>query len=122
MLELTTIGRKSGERRSTMLSSPLQIDDSMIIVASRGGDDKHPAWFLNLIEHPEVEVVISGRSPESRRARMASVEERERLWPIITARFDRYAGYQKKTDREIPLVFLEPIAETAQTPSHERER
>ena len=110
MLELTTIGRKSGERRSTMLSSPLQIGDSMIVVASRGGDDKHPAWFLNLVEHPRVEVVIGGRSPESRLARMASVEERERLWPIITAKFATYAGYQKKTDREIPLVFLEPIA------------
>ncbi|MBC7591253.1 MAG: nitroreductase family deazaflavin-dependent oxidoreductase, partial [Salinibacterium sp.] len=108
--ELTTIGRKSGEPRSTMLSSPLQIGDSMIVVASRGGDDKHPAWFLNLIEHPEVEVVIGGKSPESRLARMASVEERKRLWPIITARFNNYAGYQKKTDREIPLVFLEPIA------------
>ena len=113
MLELTTIGRKSGEPRSTMLSSPLQLGSSVIVVASRGGDDKHPAWFLNLLEHPEVEVVIAGKPRESRIARVATADERQRLWPIVTAKFDNYAGYQKKTEREIPLVFLEPVVDTA---------
>lgn len=110
MLELTTIGRKSGEARPTMLSSPLQLGDSVIVVASRGGDDKHPAWYLNLVDNPEVEVVIKGKPKERRHARVATADERERLWPIITAKFANYAGYQKKTEREIPLVFLDPVA------------
>ena len=60
MLELTTTGRKSGELRSTMLSSPLQPHGSYVVVASRGGDDRHPAWYLNLVENPEVQVVFQG--------------------------------------------------------------
>jgi deazaflavin-dependent oxidoreductase (nitroreductase family) len=109
MLELTTVGRKSGEARPTMLSSPLQLGESVIVVASRGGDDKHPAWYLNLVDNPEVEVVIKGKPKERRHARVATADERERLWPIITAKFTNYAGYQKKTEREIPLVFLDPV-------------
>ena len=110
MLELTTVGRKSGEARATMLSSPLQIGESVIVVASRGGDDKHPAWYLNLVNNPRVEVVIRGKTREVRNARVATSSERERLWPIIATKHSNYAGYQKKTEREIPLVFLEPVA------------
>jgi deazaflavin-dependent oxidoreductase (nitroreductase family) len=109
MLELTTTGRKSGQQRSTMLSSPLQRDGSYVVVASRGGDDVHPAWFLNLVSDPNVEVVIGGAPREKRLARVATAEERAKLWPTITAEFTNYAGYQEKTDREIPLVFLDPI-------------
>jgi len=79
MLELRTVGRKSGEARATMLSLPLQFGESVIVVASRGGDDKHPAWYLNLVEHPEVEVVLGGRPRETRIARVAIPAERERL-------------------------------------------
>jgi deazaflavin-dependent oxidoreductase (nitroreductase family) len=110
MLELTTIGRKSGEPRSTMLSSPLQPHGSYIVVASRGGDDRHPAWYLNLVDNPEVEVVFQGGEKQKRLARVATAEERERLWPVITEDHKNYAGYQEKTDREIPLVFLDPHA------------
>ncbi len=109
-LELTTTGRKSGEPRSTMLSSPMQPNGSYVIVASRGGDHKHPAWYLNLVATPEVRVVFQGAEPESRIARVATAQERAELWPIITAEHRNYAGYQEKTDREIPLVFLDPVA------------
>ena len=110
MLELTTTGRKSGQKRSTMLSSPLQRDGSWIVVASRGGDDVHPAWYLNLVSDPNVEVVIGGAPSEKRIARVATPAERAELWPTITKQFTNYAGYQEKTDREIPLVFLDPVS------------
>lgn len=110
MLELTTTGRKSGEPRSTMLSSPLQPHGSYVVVASRGGDDRHPAWYLNLVANPQVQVVFQGRPAQKRVARVATPVERDRLWPIITDNHKNYAGYQEKTDREIPLVFLDPIS------------
>ena len=108
VLELTTVGRKSGKSRSTMLTTPLQEGDAYVIVASRGGDDHHPAWFLNLRDHPEVEVATEGEAHRSMTARVAAGEERTDLWSRLTAAHDNYAGYQRKTDREIPVVVLEP--------------
>ena len=110
MLELTTTGRKSGEPRSSMLSSPVQPGASYVVVASRGGDDKHPAWYLNLIANPQVEVSYQGAPAEPRIARVATVAERAALWPRITAQYTNYGEYQKKTSREIPLVFLDPAS------------
>jgi deazaflavin-dependent oxidoreductase (nitroreductase family) len=108
VLELTTVGRRSGQRRSVMLTSPLQEGDTIVVVASRGGDDHHPAWFLNLRDHPEVEVAFAGGSRRKMTARVADAEERARLWPRVTADHANYAQYQTKTAREIPLVLLEP--------------
>lgn len=108
VLELVTIGRKSGQERATMLTSPLQGDDTTVIVASRGGDDHNPAWFLNLKDTPEVTVKWKGGEPQAMTATEATEEERERMWPIITEKYTNYAGYQKKTDRQIPLVLLTP--------------
>jgi deazaflavin-dependent oxidoreductase (nitroreductase family) len=108
VIELTTIGRRSGEARTTMLTSPLQEGDAYVVVASRGGDDRHPAWFLNLRDNPQVEAVIEGRPRTPMVAHVATPEERARMWPIITGAYANYAGYQKKTAREIPLVVLEP--------------
>jgi deazaflavin-dependent oxidoreductase (nitroreductase family) len=110
VLELTTIGRKSGQPRSIMLTSPLQEGSTIVVVASRGGDDHHPAWFLNLRENPDVEVAWKGEAKKKMRAHVANAEERARLWPLVTADHTNYAGYQKKTDREIPLVLLEPVS------------
>jgi deazaflavin-dependent oxidoreductase (nitroreductase family) len=107
VLELTTIGRKSGQPRSVMLTSPWQEGETLAVVASRGGDDEHPAWFLNLRDHPDVEVTVRGKK-RLMHARIADTDERARLWPAITAEHANYAGYQKKTDREIPVVLLEP--------------
>ena len=108
VLELTTVGRKTGESRSVLLTSPWQDGDTMALVASRGGDDRHPAWFLNLRDHPEVEVTVRGGT-RTMNARVATPEERAELWPKITRRYRGYAGYQRKTDREIPVVLLEPV-------------
>jgi deazaflavin-dependent oxidoreductase (nitroreductase family) len=108
VLELTTTGRKSGRKRSVMLTSPLQEGSTYVVVASRGGDDTHPAWFLNLRDDPAVEVAVQGGPKQPMTARVATAEERAALWPRVTADHENYAGYQTKTDREIPLVLLEP--------------
>lgn len=108
VVELTTTGRKSGQPRSVMLTSPVQHGDTWVLVASRGGDDTHPAWYLNLREHPEVQVGLEGSAPTPMVARVAEGEERAALWDELTAAQPRYAGYQSKTDREIPVVLLEP--------------
>jgi deazaflavin-dependent oxidoreductase (nitroreductase family) len=109
VVELTTTGRKSGQPRSVMLTSPLQEGSIMVVVASRGGDDQHPAWFLNLRDHPDVQVALKGGPKQPWRARVASPEERARMWPQVAAKYKNYAGYQTKTEREIPLVLLEPV-------------
>ncbi len=109
VIELTTTGRRSGQPRATMLTSPYQEGSTIVIVASRGGDDHHPAWYLNLKDHPEVTVSVGGKPPQRMRAEIADPEDRARLWPLITAEHSNYAGYQRKTKREIPLVLLRPI-------------
>jgi deazaflavin-dependent oxidoreductase (nitroreductase family) len=106
VLELTTTGRRSGTPRAVMLTSPLRDGDAYVVVASRGGDDKHPAWFLNLRDDPRVQVSVRGGPAEAMHASIATAEERERMWPQITDKYKNYAGYQKRTAREIPLVLL----------------
>ena len=108
VLELTTIGRRSGQPRSVMLTSPHRDGDRIVIVASKGGEDTHPAWLLNLRENPQVTVSMKGAPGVAMIARVASPEERDRLWLVVTDKQARYAGYQERTDREIPLVLLEP--------------
>ncbi len=109
VLELTTVGRKSGEKRTVFLTTPVQKDGSLLIVASKGGEQKHPAWFHNLRATPEVDVKLEGASRKMT-ARVVSDEERSELWPRVTAAYKGYAGYQKKTDRQIPLVWLDPTS------------
>ena len=108
VLELTTTGRKSGLPRAVMLTSPLQEGSTVVIVASRGGDNQNPAWFLNLRDDPHVEVSLKGAPKQPMTARVATSEERARMWPKIVADHKNYGGYQKRTEREIPLVLLEP--------------
>ena len=111
VLELTTTGRKSGQRRTVLLTSPLRDGPALVIVASRGGDDRSPAWFLNLVAHPKVEVALQGGAAVPMLARVATADEWTRLWPRITADHQNYAEYQTRTDRQIPLVLLAPLAE-----------
>ncbi|MEO7126507.1 MAG: nitroreductase/quinone reductase family protein [Nakamurella sp.] len=106
VVELTTIGRKSGNPHTVMLTSPIKAGDAVVVVASRGGDDRHPAWFLNLTANPDVEVKLEGGDRVHMHAREATPAERTALWPQIVADHRNYAGYQAKTDREIPLVLL----------------
>lgn len=110
VLELMTTGRKSGELRAVMLTSPVQEDGRWIIVASRGGDDQHPAWFLNIQANPSVQARLQGGALQSMTATIASPAERSRLWDAVVATYPHYGSYQKKTDREIPLVILESAA------------
>jgi deazaflavin-dependent oxidoreductase (nitroreductase family) len=108
VVELTTVGRKSGEPRTVMLTSPLQDGDTVVVVASRQGDDRPPAWLLNVEACGNVTVALSGGAAAPWRARVATPEERARLWPRVIAVKPHYGGYQDKTDREIPLVLLTP--------------
>jgi deazaflavin-dependent oxidoreductase (nitroreductase family) len=106
-VELHTIGRKSGKPRSTMLTSPINDADRVVLVASKGGDDRDPDWYGNLKANPDVEIVIGGQTRRLR-ARTASVAEKAELWPQIVAAYKGYGGYQTKTDRDIPVVICEP--------------
>jgi deazaflavin-dependent oxidoreductase (nitroreductase family) len=108
VLELTTTGRVSGTPRTVILTAPTRVGDAFVVVASRGGDDRHPDWFLNLRKTPQVQVALRGASPRPMRARVATPQEREQLWPGIAAEHKNYAAYQTRTEREIPLVMLEP--------------
>jgi deazaflavin-dependent oxidoreductase (nitroreductase family) len=107
VLMLTTTGRKSGQPRTTMLTSPLQDGDAIMLVASKGGDDRNPAWFLNLRDDPRVQVTMDGAT-RPMTARVADASEKAALWPRIVADHDNYAAYQRKTTRDIPVVVLEP--------------
>ena len=109
VIELTTTGRKSGLARSVMLTSPLQEDATLVVVASRGGNDRPPSWLFNIEAEPAVGVVVNGQPKQQMTARVATPEERSRMWPMVTADHKNYEGYQMKTDRVIPLVLLEPI-------------
>jgi F420H(2)-dependent quinone reductase len=104
VLLLTTMGRKSGRRRTVPLTY-FEDGDAIVLVASYGGRAHNPAWFDNLLANPEVEVRI-GAERRSMRARRASPEERARLWPRVIATYDGYRVYQEKTEREIPLAVL----------------
>ncbi len=106
VLKLTTTGAKSGQKRTVMLTSPVETDGNPVIVASYGGDDRSPAWFHNLKANPACEVTIHG-STETMTARIPAAAERDDLWMKLTTEHDNYAGYQSKTDRTIPVVVLE---------------
>ena len=107
VVDLHNVGRKSGQQRSSMLTSPIQAGDEIVLVASRGGDPHHPAWYHNLKANPDVEITIGGKR-RPMRARVATSEEKAELWPKVTAKYKGYAGYQTKTTRDIPLVILSP--------------
>ena len=105
ILLLTTTGRRSGQPRTAPLLY-LEDGDQLAIVASFGGQPKHPVWYLNLTTNPEVDVQV-GRERFTATARTATTEERARLWPLFVEMYPSYAGYEKKTTREIPVVLLE---------------
>ena len=104
MLEHT--GRKSGELRRTPI---LYVPDAgrFVLAASNAGQDQHPAWWLNLEAKPEA-VVRVGRERIAVNARRASGEEKERLWALLIDQFPGFAGYREETQRDIPIVVLEP--------------
>ena len=108
ILLLTTKGRKSGKPRTHPLVY-LATDDGYALVASYGGSDRHPDWYLNLDANPEVEVQV-GPLRRRMRARTASAERRAELWPRLVAIYRDYDAYQRRSQREIPVVELLPAA------------
>lgn len=104
VLLLTTVGRKTGKRRTSPLTY-FEEDGAIVLVASYGGRPQNPEWFENLIAAGEGDVTIGGERRHMR-ARRATADERARLWPRIVETYDGYAKYQAKTDREIPLAVL----------------
>ena len=106
-LLLTTVGRKSGR----VLTLPLIFGRSgsdYVVIASKGGAPAHPAWYLNLEANPEVQVQVKADKFKAR-ARTASGSERDPLWAKMVEIYGPYAEYQKKTDRQIPVVVLQRI-------------
>lgn len=104
VLLLTTTGRKTGKRRTVPLLY-LAERDAVVLVASNGGAVRHPTWWLNLQSNPEAEIQINGTRRRVR-ARQASPEEKQQLWPLLTAMYPGYQKYQEITDRDIPVVIL----------------
>lgn len=108
-LLLTTVGRKSGQRRQLPLIYG-EDGERFVIVASKGGAPEHPAWYLNLDDNPNVVVQVAADRFRAT-ARTADAQERERLWPKMTAIWPQYDEYQEKTEREIPVVVVQRAGE-----------
>ena len=106
-LILTTLGRRSGKpRRLALIYS--QDGERYVVVASKGGADQHPGWYLNILEHPDVQVQVMADRFRAR-ARTATPEEHDLLWPRMVQIWPDYDTYQAKTKRQIPLVILERL-------------
>jgi F420H(2)-dependent quinone reductase len=108
ILLLTTTGRRTGRQRTTPLGFERD-GANLVVIASNGGMDWPPAWWLNLEQTPEASVEL-GRERLAVRSRQATGDERARLWAAITARFPAYGRYERKTTRPIPVVILEPLS------------
>lgn len=106
VVELHTVGRSSGLRRSTMLTAPIQGDGRYVLVASKGGDDRNPEWYENLQANPEVELTVGGETRRFR-ARTASESEKAELWPHIVSAYPGYDSYRRRTKRNIPVIICE---------------
>lgn len=107
MLLLTSHGRRTGEQHTVPLLY-LTDDDRYIVIASYGGRDRHPDWYLNLLEDP-IALVQTPTSRHAMNARTAEPGERAEWWPRVVDAYDGYQTYQGRTNREIPVVFLEPF-------------
>ena len=106
-LLILTRGRRSGVLRRTALIYGKD-GDNYVLVASNGGADNHPAWYLNLVDNPEVQLQIKDEKLNAR-ARTATPDERPRLWDLMAEILPQYNSYRKKAKREIPVIILEPI-------------
>jgi F420H(2)-dependent quinone reductase len=105
MLLLDHVGARSGRKRTSPLLY-IRDGDDLVIVASKGGNPRHPAWYHNLMANPDTTVQV-GSERRAVRARRATPAERERLWPEALKAYPGYSTYQARTGREIPLVVLE---------------
>jgi deazaflavin-dependent oxidoreductase (nitroreductase family) len=108
ILLLTTTGRKTGRSRTWPLTY-LPEGEDLIVIASNGGQPNHPAWYLNLRVNPHVSVQLGGRT-RTMIAQTTDGDQRARLWSRVVQEYPAYKEYQRKTDREIPVVVLQPEA------------
>ena len=108
ILLLNTVGRKSGKKRTSPLLYVMDGED-FVIIASKGGATTHPAWYLNLRNDPEATVEIGDREVRVRAEEVDS-EAKARLWRKMVEMYPTYDDYQKKTEREIPLLILHPVS------------
>jgi deazaflavin-dependent oxidoreductase (nitroreductase family) len=106
-LELHVTGRKSGQRRSVMLTSPVHDSERIVLVASKGGDDRDPEWYRNLVADPQVEITLGGVT-KPYIAQTATAEQKSVLWPEIVKAYRGYGSYQRRTVRDIPVVICTP--------------
>ncbi|HME72038.1 MAG TPA: nitroreductase family deazaflavin-dependent oxidoreductase [Myxococcota bacterium] len=105
---VTMRGAKTGRTRTIpLMYVPYQ--DGVLLVASQGGAPKNPVWYRNLVEHPQIEVRHRGRRLQLR-ARLATPEEKPRLWPICDQHYAPYAEYRTRTSRDIPIFVCEPVS------------
>jgi F420H(2)-dependent quinone reductase len=107
ILLLNTVGRKSGRKRTSPLLYVKDGED-FVIIASKGGAPTHPAWYLNLMANPEATVEVGDREVHVK-AEVADPEEKARLWEKMVEVYPTYDDYQRKTEREIPLLILRPV-------------
>ena len=107
ILLLNTVGRKSGRKRTSPLLYVMDGED-FVIIASKGGAPTHPAWYLNLRADPDATVEVGDREVRVR-AEETDSEEKTRLWQKMVEMYPTYDDYQKKTQREIPLLVLRPV-------------
>jgi deazaflavin-dependent oxidoreductase (nitroreductase family) len=112
VLLLTTKGRKTNKQRTVPLLY-LADGDNVVLVASNGGATKHPTWWLNLQSNPEAQIQVRGIKQRVR-AERGSAEEKRRLWPLLTEMYPGYKRYQEITNRDIPVVILRPINDSAE--------
>ena len=109
-LKLTTTGRKSGKQRTVELLY-LRDGASYVVTASNGGSQRNPGWYFNLVANPQVTITAHGKRMRAV-AEVAGAEKRRALWARLTAIATMYAGYEQRTQREIPMVALSPLDET----------
>jgi len=107
MIELVTVGRRSGRPHATMLSVPVIEGDVLVLVASKGGDHRDPDWLKNLVATPRIEVSWRGQRHHML-ARLATPDEAARLWPEVVATYRYYDNYRRRAARVIPLVICAP--------------
>ena len=106
IIELITVGRRTGRPHHTMLTVPVVEGDTLILVASKGGDDRDPDWFKNLCHTPAIEVVRHGQR-RAMLARPATSDEAEMLWPLVVRSYRSYERYRQRAARSIPLVICQ---------------
>jgi deazaflavin-dependent oxidoreductase (nitroreductase family) len=108
---LTTKGARSGKERTVTINGFVDGDDAWLVVASKGGSATHPAWFRNMVQHPgEIWLEVGSRKMKVRGDSLTGPERQEALARIIKI-LPQYAGYEKKTDREIPIIRLTRISD-----------